>query len=87
MVDVKVIYLRSLSVLDPVWVKLAKDIHETPVHRLLEGVPRVDVKIDIMVAPVWMIDVDGLRSNVQVTYPERPAFEDRDRSQNIPESA
>src|SRR2546423_4525787 len=59
-----------IGVLDAVRIKLPEYVDESPGDCLLVGVPGIDVEIDVVHAPVRMVDIDRFRSHVQVSKPD-----------------
>jgi hypothetical protein len=60
-----------ISVLHELRMEFAKDVNEPPRHGLFVSRAGVDMEIDIVYTLFRMVDVDWLRCNVEITYPDR----------------
>ena len=58
-----------VGILHAVRVKLPKDIDESPFHGVAVGLAGVSVEIGIVDAAVGVVDVDGLRGDIQIAQP------------------
>ncbi len=59
-----------IRVLNAVWVALTEEVDPTPIENFLEGFSRVDVKVRIVGAAVRVIDINGLRRDIEVAEPD-----------------
>src|SRR5713226_1841620 len=58
-----------VGVLHTVRMKLAEDVDKSPVTRVLVGIARINVEVDVIDAAVGMVHVDRLGSDVQIPQP------------------
>src|SRR5579884_434986 len=60
-----------VSVLNAVWMHFTEKIDKAPRRCFFEGIPRIDVKIDVVDPMIGMVDVDRFGSNVDIAEPDR----------------